>query len=224
MTTDRSVCEPSRRLDCWHQRVRLYACSVIWTILALAGMLVLVSYQNAPGQIDSPPALWPSDGFATARAGLPRLVMFAHPRCPCTRASIGELARLMARCQGQVTASVFFFNPAGFGEAWCKTDLWRSAETIPGVTVHSDLDGCEARHFGAATSGYTLLYDRSGRLLFHGGITAGRGHRGDNAGSDAILAALDQPTETATRTAVFGCGLLDPACRNESEGGPCRRP
>jgi hypothetical protein len=39
-------------------------------------------------------------------------MMFAHPQCECSRASLGELAIIMAQGRGQVNASVFFLSPA----------------------------------------------------------------------------------------------------------------
>ena len=84
--------------------------------------------------------------------------MAAHPHCPCTRASIESLARIMTRCRGLVTAHVAFCKPAGFPGDWEQTDLWRSAAAIPDVEVFCDEEGREARRFGAATSGCVLLF------------------------------------------------------------------
>ena len=68
---------------------------------------------------------------------------------------------------------------------------------FPGVSVSSDQEGFEAKNFQSTTSGYVLLYDANGRLLFQGGITGSRGHSGENSGRDAIEAILmDKTTET----------------------------
>ncbi len=72
-----------------------------------------------------------------------------------------------------------------------------------------DIQGREALRFGAATSGQTLLYDASGRLLFSGGITPARGHAGDNDGSDALLELLSGGSGRHHQTPVFGCSLRD---------------
>jgi hypothetical protein len=142
---------------------------------------------------------------------LPTLVMFLHPHCPCSRASIGELAVLMAHCQGRVVVHLLFLQPAEIDSNWVLTDTWKSAGQIPGVTVHRDDAGREARLFGAETSGETGLYDAKGRLIFHGGITISRGHSGDNAGRDTLEALLmGYPTQPAD-TPVFGCSLFE--CR-----------
>jgi hypothetical protein len=136
--------------------------------------------------------------------------MFAHPHCPCTRASIGELAVLMTHCQNQIKACVVFFQPKGSSQDWPHTDLWRSAAAIPGVTVRPDEDGIEAKCFQATTSGHVVLYDAQGKLVFSGGITSSRGHAGDNAGRSEIMQWLRYETAAGSETPVFGCSLLDP--------------
>ena len=53
-----------------------------------------------------------------------------------------------------------------------------------------DKEGSDAAALGATTSGQVMVYAVGGKLLFGGGITDGRGHEGDNAGSEAVLALL----------------------------------
>ena len=171
------------------------------------GLTLLWRYENASGPDAAPPSQWPlASGIhlATDRA---TLIMLAHPHCPCTRASIGELARLMAQAQGRVTAYALFVKPAGSSDDWENTDLWRNAAGIPGVNVVVD-DGVEAQRFHAVTSGQTVLYDAEGRLLFSGGITGSRGHSGDNEGRSAIVSLLNTGEAERAETSVFGCPLF----------------
>ena len=145
------------------------------------------------------------------------LVMFAHPRCPCTRASVGELERLLAEAPARCSAKVIFLQPTGMDDEWVESDLWHTASRIPGVTVHRDRSGIEARWFHAETSGQTLLYDRGGRLIFQGGITISRGHAGDNPGRSALLARLRDRTASLAKTPVFGCALFSANDRNGAQ-------
>ena len=187
----------------------MFAACAVWVSLIAVGLGLLWAYENRPGPTTTPPAQWPSDSrihFATDRA---TLVIMAHPHCPCSRASIGELARLMAQAQGRVTAYALFLKPEGAYDDWEKTDLWQSAASIPGVNVVDDDGGAEARRFHAMTSGQTLLYDAEGRLLFSGGITGSRGHSGDNAGRSAVVSLLDTGEAEAAETFAFGCPLFD---------------
>lgn len=172
------------------------------------GFDLLARYTNTPGMAVVAPMRWPVESRLTKPTDSPVLVMFAHPRCPCSRASVAELAELMAGCTGRVTARVLFYKPKDSAEDWALTDTWKSALSIPGVVVAEDEDGAEANRFGAETSGSLVLYDATGRLLFSGGITAARGERGANDGRRAILALLKK-SPAPEKTPVFGCPIFD---------------
>ncbi len=109
--------------------------------------------------------------------------------------------------QGKIHAYVLFLKPKESDAEWQETDLRRSAASIPGVAVLSDVDGVEAYRFGAETSGHVLLYDHDGSLLFSGGITESRGHAGDNAGESVIEALVNNQSPARASTFVFGCAL-----------------
>lgn len=187
----------------------LLVSTILWLFAISIGLWFLLSYENTPGVSANPPALWPTDSKIQRPTAHATLVMLVHPHCPCTRATIGELAELMAHCQGRLTAYVLFLKPAGFADDWEKTDLWHSAASIPGVNVMVDDDGAEARRFHSATSGQTILYDAAGHLLFSGGITSARGHAGDNDGRSAIVSLVNGGATERVETSVFGCPLFD---------------
>jgi hypothetical protein len=178
-----------------------------WAVSVALGLRILFNYETTPGQIGVVPAAWPSISRIGRSNDRPTLVMLAHPRCPCTRASINELAEIMARGQGRMDAYVLLFKPKQSGADWDDTALRRRAAAIPGVKLLSDVDGAEARRFGAETSGHTLLFDRDGHLLFSGGITQSRGHDGENAGERAIVSMVNNQPAGRARTFVFGCSL-----------------
>jgi hypothetical protein len=119
------------------------------------------------------------------------------------------LEKIAARTHN-LNCRVVFVNPASVEEGWDQTDLWKTAESIPGVQVVRDIDGIEARRFGATTSGETILYSQRGERLFSGGITSARGHAGDNAGRTAIEAYLKNGSSDFSQTPVFGCPLETP--------------
>ena len=181
----------------------------VWILAVGAGLRILNRYSAAPGNPGEPPAPWPEHSRVQRLLGRPTLMMLAHTECPCTRSSMGELDILMARRRAPLTAYVLFFKPNG-GESEEKTDLWKQAAAIPGVRVLADEGGIEAGRFHMSTSGHVLLYDASSNLQFSGGITASRGHSGDNAGRDAIVSFLNTGSAKQSRASVFGCSLLDP--------------
>jgi hypothetical protein len=182
--------------------------SLLWLLAVGTGFAMIFNYQGASGRTGATPERWPAAAQITPDLHRATLVMFAHPQCPCTRASMEELNRLLARHQGQVTVHVMFIQPEGFTASQVQSGLWQSAAAMPDVTVHADTNGVQAKLFGAETSGYVLLYDAQGRLLFRGGITGGRGHAGDNAGEDAIGALLAGNVSDSQQTPVYGCSLL----------------
>jgi hypothetical protein len=194
---------------------------VVWLTAVGVGMEVLRVHDSTPGGNSGIPSNWPTQSHIPRLAGLPTLVMFAHPECPCTRASIGELALLMTHCQNKVDAHVVFLRPAGSGKDWLYTDLWDSAEVIPEVSVAADDMGAEAGNFHVTTSGHVVLYDSCGKLLFSGGITEARGHYGDNEGVSAIMNRLNHEGETVAETPVFGCSLVNPPSKSSGRASPC---
>lgn len=178
-----------------------------WATAVGAGMMTMWAYANAPGPAAEAPVRWPDASHIHRPSGRPVLVIALHPQCPCSRATVAELSRLLAHVASPPAVHVLFVAPATVDEAWVKSGLWAAAAALPGVDVRRD-DGREARRFGARVSGQVMAYDRDGRLQFSGGITGARGHEGDNAGRTAVAAALaGRPHRT--QTFVFGCLLFD---------------
>jgi hypothetical protein len=185
----------------------LLLCGGLWLALLGTGTALMLRYESTPGASGQAPVEWPVASQLRRTPGEATLIMLAHPKCPCTGASLDELAALMAENRGHVTAHVLFLKPENAQDDWTKTTLWRTATAIPGVTVSTDHAGVEAARFGGETSGDVLLYDAQGRLAFHGGITVARGHVGGNAGHTALAALLAGNPTSQTHTPVFGCPL-----------------
>ena len=190
-----------------HRGWSLAAGAVIWVACAGAGLARLSVHANTPAAAAPVAARWPAGVRIAPDDRVPTLLVFAHPQCPCTRATLGELAVLTARAQGRVRAHVLMYEPAALPAAWRETGLGDTATAIPGVQVHADPDGLTSEAFGVVASGHTLVYSPAGTLLFSGGITAARGHSGDNPGRSAIAALLGGSPLPLARTRVFGCAL-----------------
>jgi len=191
---------------------RLLLASLItaWMVVACAGLVVVVSYEMRAGVAASPPARWPRSSQLPRTTGRATLVIFLHPHCPCSRASIEELDRLLADVHDFVTVHALFLKPQGASNDWEATDLWQRVASIPNVHLMRDDAGIEASVFDAATSGQVVVYDAEGRLIFSGGITPSRGHSGDNDGRATIRALLTgNRYRVHDRTPVFGCSLRD---------------
>ncbi len=185
----------------------------LWTAAILAGFYRLMEYGATPGERVSSAAHWPAGSQLVPHSGRANLVMFLHPRCSCSGASVDELAELMARSAESIAAQVLVFKPGNVSANWERTELWDAA-AIPGVQVFADEEGTRARQFGASTSGHTFLFDRDGRLLFSGGLTRARGQTGDSVGCSSILALLTSGERYQAETPVFGCALCNSPPRN----------
>jgi hypothetical protein len=185
------------------------AAAVVWLAAVGSGLWVLWAYDNRAGVSADAPGRWPAATTLKRSADRHTLLFVAHPQCTCTRASLEELAEILARASShQPRTYVLFLKPSSVDAGWEQTDLWTRAATLPNVTVLRDDDGVEARRFGVETSGQTLLYDDAGTLVYSGGITGSRGHAGENAGELALLTLLTRGQGEHRSASVFGCSLF----------------
>ena len=183
---------------------------ILWLAAVGYGLVYLSGYETTPGaKPASPPGKFPSLSVIVPERTRATLIFFAHPKCPCSRASINELARLIPEVEGRMAVYVILSKPPGSPVDWENTDLRSSAERIPGVKFIVDENGVETDLFGTRTSGTALLYDLDGNLRFQGGITRSRGMEGDNAGRSAIAALVNSNFSDYSETSVYGCPLQD---------------
>lgn len=179
-----------------------------WAAVVAIGLRTLFAYETTPGQVGRIPETWPGGAKVKLAEKTDTLLMFVHPRCPCTAASVEELAQIMAQLPGRLRSYVLLWSPPNSGAAWSSAEIAQSAAQIPGVVVLPDPGGAQASAFGAKTSGYVLLFDPQGRRLFRGGITGMRGHVGDNLGSNAVVSLVRGESRAPKSSQVFGCSLL----------------
>ena len=194
------------------------AAGLLWLTVVSVGLTALMDYDTRPGLPARAPVMWPADSRIERASDRPTLVMLAHPRCDCTRASLGELAELLARAESRPRTYVVFIKPGRTGVNWEQSAVWQAARAIPGVTVLRDDEGVEAQRFGVETSGQTMLYDTRGYLMFSGGDTAARGKAGDNIGRASVLSILNGHAPSTTSTPVFGCPLFGPGDKDSHAG------
>jgi len=182
---------------------------------SLTGMLILTASDNTPGAVSAVPRTWPGGSRIERSRSRRELIVFVHPFCGCTEATISELAKLppLNPAYPDAPAITFAVFRPGRESGWKWTALARSTAALPGAKLRWDDGGVEARRFGAVVSGFVLLYSSENVLMFHGGVTGSRGHEGDNYGLDALRDALKTPpgragagyTTRGSRT--FGCAL-----------------
>jgi hypothetical protein len=191
-------------------RLAFVAALAVWAAAVVGGFTLLARYTaTAATQADEPPQDWPAASALPHTPGRATLVLFAHPHCGCTQATVTELARLLGRVGDRVDAHVAVVRPAGVGADWDDTALVARAAAIPGVTVFRDQAGVEAARFAGHTSGFTVVYDGDGRRLFAGGLTSARGHEGESFGGLRIVSLLQTGAADRADAPTFGCALAD---------------
>jgi hypothetical protein len=180
----------------------------LWGVAIAAGCVVLEAYATSPGAEGRSVSDWPRATVIPLDGRNPTLLMFLHPLCPCSSASVDELRELVGRCGDRVGLHAVVLRTACL-QTEGSGDVERSLADVPGIKTWQDMDGAEARRFGVLTSGHVLLYEPGGRLIFSGGITPSRGHRGDNFGRRALLAAILGEPRDRRSIPVFGCPLFE---------------
>jgi hypothetical protein len=205
--------------DCIHStgnrdlssRSRIKECSLgllaVWGVAVVAGILYLEAYAADPGDHGAPEIQWPPGSRIPIDHHRPTLLVFLHPHCPCSQASLGELANIKDRCRDQVSVHAIVLNTPVL-DRWGGSEIESGLAGLADIHVHRDRGGAEARRFGVATSGHVLLYDPEGRLIFSGGITAARGHAGDNYGRAAVIDRILREEARRVNGPVFGCPLM----------------
>ena len=186
--------------------LKVAAALLMWSVTVVTGLVYLNKYSLRPGTTAISPAFIPERDLYKKNKNLPTLIVFAHPQCPCTRATVRELEQLVAHSQGLVEVRVLFLQPTNELREWVESSLWQQTSKIPHVSVAA-IGETELEQFGEVTSGQVMLYDIEGRLIFSGGITDGRGHEGFNAGRSAIEGYLHGNQISIRQTPVFGCAL-----------------
>lgn len=179
----------------------------VWLIAIVATTAWVWRYKRTAGPVGFVPSHWPAVTALSHELNRPQLVLFLHPRCACSRASLAELSQLVRVTQGRVAIAIVFGLPSGSPGSWSQGELWDTARAIRGARVISDPDCRESVRFGALTSGYVTLYDMSGVLMFAGGMTPARGHQGNNPGLDRLRAVIQGHEPRRRSSPVFGCAL-----------------
>ena len=189
-------------------------------VLAVAlGWYQLFRFSSTPGAQFAAPAHWPAQISLSRAPRLPTLLVFVHPRCSCTPATLSQLDSMLESTHAAVQVALVVYSskpseapngiaPNGIAPvsapATSASLLHAPAQIVP------DPGGLLARRFGAATSGEIILYAADGRLLFQGGITPMRSEAGDGPGADALRRALATGTAQFRPVSVFGCPIYLP--------------
>ncbi|CAD73292.1 MAG TPA: RedB [Rhodopirellula baltica] len=180
----------------------------------LVGMTQLVSYSSQPGDVgQSVPMLLPhslSSVQSFEDANQTTVLVFYHPHCPCTRATIRCMERMIASFTSQPTIIAYAFVPSGETDHWIESETTDKLRSFGNVSIVADHNAKACRQFDVATSGHVLVYNDS-KLSFSGGITPSRGHEGNCDSGVAFLHSVNGESEDRREWPVFGCAIVVPS-------------
>ena len=185
-----------------------------WLTASTASVYIVMAYDFIPGRIDPHHAHWPADSGLARSANRTTALVFLHPRCACSKASVAHLIRIWKlQPDAELIAAVFVpRKPEDNQKAWEDAESVRMLRAgLSQARLVYDVDGQEARRFGAYTSGTVLVYDQSGGEVFRGGITDRRGGERDNSSLRQLQVVLGQLADSAGQkrpTPVFGCPII----------------
>ena len=101
------------------QTMALAVAAAVWLAGIAGGYQAMWRFQRKAGDAGVAPKMWPPDSRLQPSAEGATLVLFAHPRCPCTRASITELRELLGSRLGRIRKTyVLVLKPSGFPNGW----------------------------------------------------------------------------------------------------------
>lgn len=183
---------------------KLHLVTILWACLSVSGLMGMMVYSKTPGQKGQiPAAITPAD------SGRGQLLVFLHPQCVCSRATVRHLMRLSTKQRAQWDTVLYIFQPSEIPKYWSESGL--GEKQLHFATRKLDVDGAKARELGVHTSGHVIAYSANGKRLFSGGITAGRGHEGSNTAFSTLQQLLLNPQSPSENDEfpVFGCGLQE---------------
>ena len=180
----------------------------LWLLTVLAGATALWAYEKRPARPAPAPLTWPQNAWTQPAPHQAAVVLFLHPFCPCSRASLSEFQRLDLP-QEVERHIVFFFPQRDLQEprAWQSSPLVHAVQQSPEVSMHIDEGGTTIDMFHAQTSGECFAYSPQGELVFAGGLTVSRGHEGINEGTAGLERSLRSPCAEVVRYPAYGCPL-----------------
>lgn len=180
----------------------------VWVLACASVMCLLWSYANAGGAVGGLRAGWTVPAALERPDDRSMLVVFAHPKCPCTRATMAAIERLQRDAPGAFATRVVFYEPLDADPSWRRTALWARAERLVDAKAIPDPGGVMTSDAGAVVSGCTALFDLDGEPVFWGGVTPSRGHEGESVGLSALRSLLRGEGSAVRGASVFGCEIV----------------
>src|SRR6267142_2388289 len=134
---------------------------LFWLALIASGQFWLLRYSFARGATASAPDSIPAFLNCSTTPSRPQLFLSLHPRCPCSRATVNELAKILTRVPNASEVTVLLYKPANEPDPWMNGTLRDECRRM-GCKIRADPGGLLASSLGSRTSGSVVLYDADG--------------------------------------------------------------
>ncbi len=188
----------------------------VWALLLFALWLWMLAYHFSGDYqaLDQSRQAWPNASPVGLVSDRSTLLLFLHPHCSCSHATVSEMHRMLEQLQprDQPRLQVVVCYPPGKSESWTSTSLIKQALQLPRAEMINDERGQLASLFGARNSGNVMLFNTQGHRLFAGGITVGRGHEGASIALNQLKMHLQHvpvDNDSIQISPVFGCRLYE---------------
>lgn len=183
-----------------------------WLIALAGSLLFLYQYQFKNLDFEASFTHFPSQSNLAFDDSKYNLYAFLHPMCVCSEASLDELNNLLHEVDSsKINSQIIFLNKGILSKEKIKeAKLYKQAKYLEkhfGTKIIFDEDGKEISLFKAMSSGGILAYSKDRELLFQGGITDSRGHRGYSRGRDYLKRLFKGERLELETLPVFGCAL-----------------
>lgn len=134
----------------------------------------------------------------------PLTLLFLHPECPCSDASIYEITQ-MQKLNSEMNFKIIISYPKNTYNKWVSSNrAKRQLLKNKSIELIDDKNNVLSDAFGASTSGVTLIFKEENNLVFAGGITPSRGHLGRTIAHEIIKEAS---LFSFTKNEVYGCSI-----------------
>jgi len=179
---------------------------LVWLGLIVIGYTWLFRYSFVAGEASTSPGSIPHVLASPGSSSRWQVFLALHPHCPCSLATVRELAKILTRAADVSVVTVLMYKPSNEPDGWLEGRLLDECRRM-NCRIRPDPEGGFAKALGTVTSGDVVVYDASGKLRYHGGITGSRGHEGDNLGQQAVIDILRGHNASRTAMPVFGCPI-----------------
>jgi hypothetical protein len=138
------------------------------------------------------------------------LLVFLHPKCTCSQATVAQIVKLKERARNGFRIILAVWQPASSDGSWDSlTPL--GVDQLSDYQVAWDRGGRLAGLFDAHTSGQIFIYEKDGRLVFAGGATSSRGGADEGPSLAALESLLQEKGNSYSvglrSMPVFGCSF-----------------